>query len=77
LDEDQSELGIKNRGGAGVEIKGLVERRAATLNVAGCSGPIEIWAKWAAAAALNLSDGLLAKQAASGLHSPATEQCKF
>jgi hypothetical protein len=46
VDKDQHELGIKKRGGSGVEIKGMVGRGTGTLEIAGCSCAIEFWAKW-------------------------------
>ena len=40
-------LGIKKRGGqAGVEIKGLIAPGKTILEHAGCSAPVELWAKW-------------------------------
>ena len=46
-DKDQPALGIKKRGGAeGIEIKGLVSRCETILQVAGMSGPVELWTKW-------------------------------
>jgi hypothetical protein len=47
VDKSQVELGIKARGGRdGVEIKGLVDARAAELESGVFAGPIEIWSKW-------------------------------
>ena len=47
IDKCQVELGIKARGGRdGVEIKGLVDARAADLSSGPFTGPIEIWSKW-------------------------------
>ena len=46
-DPDQDALGIKKRGRGDVEIKGLISRRDKHLDFAGCSSPIELWAKWA------------------------------
>ena len=46
-DPDQDSLGIKKRGRGDVEIKGLISRRDKHLNFAGCTSPIELWAKWA------------------------------
>ena len=45
-DPDQNEVGIKKRGGAAVEVKGLVAQRASMLGLAGCAAPVELWAKW-------------------------------
>ena len=47
LDPDQDSLGIKKRGRGDVEIKGLISRRDKHLDFAGCTSPIEFWAKWA------------------------------
>ena len=47
VDGVQPELGIKLRGGrSGVEIKGLVDARAAVLSNPPFDGAIEIWSKW-------------------------------
>jgi hypothetical protein len=46
LDPDQHSLGIKKRGRGDVEIKGLISRRDKHLDFAGCTSPIELWAKW-------------------------------
>lgn len=47
VDGQQAELGIKARGGRhGVEIKGLVDAHAASLDIAPFVGPVEIWSKW-------------------------------
>ena len=46
-DPDQDSLGIKTRGRGDVEIKGLISRRDKHLDFAGCTSPIEFWAKWA------------------------------
>ena len=46
-DPDQDSLGIKKRGRGDVEIKGLISRRDKHLDFAGCTSPIELWAKWA------------------------------
>ena len=46
-DPDQDSLGIKKRGRGDVEIKGLISRRDKHLDFAGCTSPIEFWAKWA------------------------------
>ena len=47
VDGVQPELGIKLRGGrSGVEIKGLVDARAAVLSSPPFDGAIEIWSKW-------------------------------
>jgi hypothetical protein len=45
-DPDQDSLGIKKRGRGDVEIKGLIGRRDQHLDFAGCTAPIELWAKW-------------------------------
>ena len=46
-DPNQNELGIKRRGEKpGVEVKGLVSSRPASLSAEPFVGPIEIWAKW-------------------------------
>lgn len=47
LDRNQSELGIKRRGGRpGVEVKGLVRRTSTNLTVGAATAPTEIWGKW-------------------------------
>ena len=46
-DPAQDPLGIKKRGRGDVEIKGLISRRDKHLDFAGCTSPIELWAKWA------------------------------
>jgi hypothetical protein len=46
-DPDQTSLGIKKRGHGDVEIKALISRRDKNLDFAGCTSPIEHWAKWA------------------------------
>ena len=49
LDAGQRELGVKTRGGAaGVEVKGLVERRG--RSPAPFAGRVQIWCKWTSAA---------------------------
>lgn len=46
-DANQTELGIKLRGGKpGVEVKGLVSRLSGGLLTEPFIGPIELWAKW-------------------------------
>lgn len=46
-DDQQEELGLKNRGQkAGVEVKGLVEEGRVDLDVGPFRGPIQIWCKW-------------------------------
>jgi hypothetical protein len=51
VDSSQRALGIKKRGGQeAVEIKGLIESREATAELAGCVSPIELWAKWLSSA---------------------------
>jgi hypothetical protein len=46
-DANQTELGIKLRGGnPGVEVKGLVSRLSGGLLTEPFIGPIELWAKW-------------------------------
>jgi hypothetical protein len=44
----QQDLGIKQRGAGGVEIKGLIARQAAVLALTSLSAPPEIWGKWSA-----------------------------
>ena len=47
IDGWRAELGIKARGGReGVEIKGLVDARAAEITSGPFAGPVEIWSKW-------------------------------
>jgi len=47
VDPDQTELGLKRRGQKlGVEVKGLVVKEWASLNVRPFSGIIELWTKW-------------------------------
>jgi len=46
LERGPDDLGIKKRGGAGIEIKGLVEQRRTVVSLAGCECQIEIWCKW-------------------------------
>jgi hypothetical protein len=46
-DPSQTELGVKTRGkNTGVEVKGLVETLADTVEFNSCKIPIEIWSKW-------------------------------
>lgn len=49
-DTEQRELGIKERGGSMVEVKGLISRQPFTQSFAGCSAPVELWAKWSSGA---------------------------
>ena len=42
------DLGIKQRGSGGVEIKGLIARGQGSLNLANLHAPAETWAKWSA-----------------------------
>ena len=44
----QPELGIKRRGGKGLEIKGLVGQTRDALSCGPFRGPIELWSKWPA-----------------------------
>ena len=58
-DNSQCELGIKKRGGQdGVEIKGLIATRKTNLALAGCSAPVQLWAKWPSSA-LNIDGAAL------------------
>ena len=55
----QCTLGIKKRGGqAGVEIKGLIAPGKTILELAGCTAPVELWAKWSSRT-LNIDGGAL------------------
>ncbi|MEF8703657.1 MAG: hypothetical protein V5B32_10460 [Candidatus Accumulibacter sp. UW26] len=47
IDPEQSELGLKARGGkTGIEVKGLVAVAPDGLNTPPFAGPIELWGKW-------------------------------
>lgn len=47
IDPEQSELGLKVRGGTtGIEVKGLIAVIRDDLGVPPFAGPIELWAKW-------------------------------
>jgi hypothetical protein len=54
-DPAQTELGIKQRGGGIVEIKGLIARQQRVHRFAGQSSHVELWAKWGSHA-LKLGD---------------------
>ncbi len=59
-DPSQTELGVKTRGeNAGVEVKGLVETLADTVEFNSSKIPIEIWSKWPSQTlAFDASDGV-------------------
>lgn len=45
---ETAELGIKQRGSAGVQIKGLITRRDRRIGFSSLAAPVEIWGKWSA-----------------------------